>query len=173
LNPDAAESGDYLTVAADGKRVFAGRRDGIIASQDNGDSWKPVSFPADLTAMATLMLAPDGTLWAGGREGVFLSSDNGDSWKPVKRLPVVAVNGLAWDASQNRLIVTCGVGTVIYSLDPHDQSWTWWNTGWTVHSAASLHGRLVAASMYSGVVIQPPGETRARAGDAVQQDARR
>jgi len=175
VNPDGpgAGTGDYLTVTAEGKRVFAGRRDGIIASADNGDSWKTVSFPAGLTAMATLMLSPDGTLWAGGREGVFFSSDNGDSWKPVKRLPVVAVNGFAWDTSRNRLIVTCGVGTVIYSLDPRDQSWTWWNTGWTVHSAASFHGRLVAASMYSGVVIQPPGETRARAADAVQQDARR
>lgn len=173
LTPEAAGAGDYLTVAADGRRAFAGRRDGIMASEDDGATWKPVGFPAGLTALAALALAPDGTLWAGGREGVFYSPDNGGSWKPVKRLPVVAVNSLTWDSSQKRLIVTCSVGTVVYSVDPHDQSWTWWNTGWTVHSAASLNGRLAAASMYSGVVIQPAAETSAKAGDPVQQDARR
>jgi hypothetical protein len=69
------------------------------------------------------------------------------------------------------LIVTCGVGTVIYSVDPQDQSWTWWNTGWTVRSVASLNGRLAAASLYSGVVVQPAAEA-AKIVDPVQ-DARR
>ncbi len=176
-NPDAgtafAGTSDYLTVASNGKRVFAGRRDGIIASEDDGVTWKPINLPTGLTALAALALEPDGTLWAGGREGVFFSPDSGDTWKAVKRLPVVAVNSLDWDTVQNRLIVTCGVGTIIYSVDPRDQSWMWWNTGWAVHSVASLNGRLAAASMYSGVVIQPAAETSAKAADAVQQDARR
>jgi hypothetical protein len=85
---------------------------------------------------------------------------------------VVAVNSLTWDRSSNRLIVTCDVGTVIYALDPRDQSWTWWNTGWTVHLVAPLDGRLAAASMYSGVVLQPAAAATTRPEDAVQ-DARR
>ena len=177
LTPAAAAafagSGDYRALASDGKQVFAGRREGIIASEDNGATWKPIALPTGLTALAALALVPDGTLWAGGREGVFYSSDSGNSWTPVERLPVVAVNSLTWDPSQSRLIVTCGVGTVIYSLDPRNRSWTWLNTGWEVHSVASLNGRLAAASMYSGVVIQPAAQTTAKAADAIQQDARR
>jgi photosystem II stability/assembly factor-like uncharacterized protein len=176
LTPDPAkaetETRDYRTIAADGKQVFIGRRSGVIASQDNGATWQPIPLPAGLTALSSLTLTPDGTLWAGGREGVFYSQDRGRSWTVLKRLPVVAVNRLTWDASSNRLIVTCDVGTVIYSVDPHDQSWTWWNTGWMVRSVASLNGRLAAASLYSGVVVQPAAETSAKAGDAVQ-DARR
>jgi photosystem II stability/assembly factor-like uncharacterized protein len=175
LTADAAKAfpgtGDYLTMAADGKRVFIGRREGIVASDDNGATWQPLKFPAGLTTLSSLVLTPDGTLWAGGREGVSWSQDHGGTWTVLKRLPVVAVNSLTWDPSSSRLIVTCDVGTVIYSVDPHDQSWTWWNTGWTVHSVASLHGRLAAASLYSGVVVQPAAETTAKTGEAVQ-DAR-
>jgi photosystem II stability/assembly factor-like uncharacterized protein len=168
----AAPASEFLTIAGDGKRVFAGRRQGIVVSEDGGASWQPLPFPAGLTALAALALTPDGKLWAGGREGVFYSQDHGGSWTALKRLPVVAVNSFAWDSSLGRLIVTCNVGTVLYSVDPRDQSWTWWNTGWTVRSAASLNGRLAAASLYSGVVLQPEAETTAaKAGDAVQ-DAR-
>jgi len=169
---DSPGAGAYLTIAADGKSVFIGRRTGFLASEDDGVTWQTRALPEGLTALATLALTPDGTLWAGGREGVFYSQDQGASWTALKRLPVVAVNSLTWDSALNRLIVTCGVGTVVYSVDPHDRSWTWWNTGWTVHSVAALNGRLAAASMYSGVVIQPAAENRARAGDALQ-DARR
>ena len=165
------EAHDYLTLAADGKRVFIGRRAGMMASEDNGATWRPVKLPTGLTVLASLAFTPDGTLWAGGREGVFYSRDNGDSWTALERLPVVAVNGLTWDSTLNRLIVTCGVGTVIYSIDPRDQSWTWWNTGWTVHSVASLNGRLAAASLYSGVVLQPVTESSRATGGV--QDARR
>ncbi len=162
---------DYLTIAADGKRVFIGRRAGIMASEDAGATWQAMQLPAGLTALATLALTPDGALWAGGREGVFYSSDRGSSWTKLQQLPVVAVNSLTWDPTLSRLIVTCGVGTVVYSVDPHDDAWTWWNTGWTVHSVASLNGRLAAASLYSGVVMQPVAEA-AKAGDSMQ-DARR
>ena len=168
---EPAEGRDYLTIAADGKRVFIGRREGMMASDNDGATWQPLKLPAGLTVLASLALTPDGTLWAGGREGVFYSRDHGDSWTALDRLPVVAVNGLTWDMTLNRLIVTCDVGTVIYSIDPRDQSWTWWNAGWTVHSVASLNGRLAAASLYSGVVLQPVTETDKATGSV--QDARR
>jgi photosystem II stability/assembly factor-like uncharacterized protein len=166
-----SRAGDYLTIAANDNTVFIGHREGIMASSDAGATWQAAKLPAGLTALATLALTPDGTLWAGGREGVFYTQDHGISWTALKRLPVVAVNGLTWDPSGNRLIVTSAEGTLVYAVDPRDHSWSWWNTGWTVHSVASLNGRLAAASLYSGVVLQPAAETT-RAGDAVQ-DARK
>jgi len=161
-------TGDYLTIAANAEDVFIGRRDGVMVSADSGTTWQALKLPPGLTALAALALTPDGALWAGGREGVFYSQDHGSSWQPLNRLPVVAVNSLTWDPSLSRLIVTCDVGTVIYSVDPRDQSWTWWNTGWTVHSVASINGRLAAASLYSGVVVQPAPET-ARAGGGLER----
>ena len=88
---------DYLTIAAQGQNVFLGRRTGIVASHDNGATWQPLALPTGLTALASLELTPNGTLWAGGREGVFFSQDQGHTWTLLNRLPVVAVNGLNWD----------------------------------------------------------------------------
>ena len=167
-----AQNGGYRTITAHGQHIFMGRREGIVASDDVGATWHAVTFPAGLTALSSLALTPDGTLWAGGREGVFLSKDQGQTWSILKRLPVVAVNNLNWDSSLNRLMVTCDVGTVIYAVDPRDESWTWWNAGWAVHSVTSLGNRLAAASFYSGVVVQPEVEASAKTGGALQ-DARR
>lgn len=162
--------GEYLALATSGRTIVAGRREGIMISADAGATWRAVPLPSGLTALATLALAPDGSLWAGGREGVFESKDGGGSWTPLRRLPVVAVNRIAWNPALDRLIVTSREGTVIYAVDPHDGTWRWWNTGWTVRAAASVNGRLAAASLYSGVVIQPQMEA-ARSG-AYVPDAR-
>ncbi|HEX3662764.1 MAG TPA: transcriptional regulator [Acidobacteriaceae bacterium] len=162
--------GATLALAVSGRTVVAGRREGIMISHDAGATWQPIPLPAGLTALATLSLAPDGSLWAGGREGVFYSRDGGQNWNPLRRLPVVAINSIAWNPALDRLIVTSSEGTLIYAVDPHDGTWQWWNTGWTVRAAASVNGRLAAASLYSGVVLQPVMEA-ARNGSYVQ-DAR-
>ena len=166
---DAPGTGAWRTIAAQGNHIFIGRLDRIIASTDGGAAWQYVTFPPGLTALTSLALTPDGTLWAGGREGVFDSKDQGRTWTILKRLPVVAVNSLTWNPSLNRLMVTCDIGTVLYAVDPRDESWTWWNAGWTVHSVASLQGRLAAASLYSGVVLQPAEEASTRTAETAPQ----
>ncbi|MGB7137486.1 MAG: transcriptional regulator [Acidobacteriaceae bacterium] len=161
-------SGDYVALATAGKVIFAARRQGILVSGDGGATWRATRGPAGLAEIGCVAVAADGSLWAGGREGVFYSEDEGQTWKALQRLPVVAINGLAWDPALKRVIVTSGEGTLMYGIDPRDRSWKWWNTGWTVRSAASLEGRLVAATLYSGVVVQPQPEM-AVTGEAVQE----
>lgn len=163
-----SQAGNYVAVAASGKTVFAGRSHSLMASQDDGASWEPVAFPAGLTALDGLTLTPDGSLWAGGREGIFYSTDQGHSWNALRKLPLVAINELAWDPALNRVVVTSWQGTLIFAIDPKDQTWKWWNTGWTVRSVASLEGRLAAASLFSGVVAQPQPESAAVSGGGVQ-----
>lgn len=164
----SALSGSYTAVAVFGKAVFVGRSRSLAVSQDGGQSWQAVAFPGGLTDLDSLALTPDGSLWAGGREGVFYSTDQGHSWNALRRLPLVAINNVVWDAALNRILVTSWQGTLIFAVDPHDQTWKWWNTGWTVRAAASLQGRLAAASLFSGVVAQPQMESAAAGGGGVQ-----
>jgi ligand-binding sensor domain-containing protein len=161
-------SGDYVGLAAAGNTVYAARRQGVMVSTDAGAHWLATRGPAGLTEIGCLAAAEDGSVWAGGREGVFYSEDQGRSWKSLQRLPLVGIHGLAWNPVLKRVIVTSEEGTVMYGINPRDQTWQWWNTGWTVRSAASLDGRLVAATLYSGVVVQPQPE-RAEAGNEVQE----
>lgn len=165
-------SGDFVAITVEGEKVYAARRQGILVSADEGGTWKAMRSPAGLTVLRSLAVAADGSLWAGGREGLFFSEDQGASWKALRQLPLVAINSVTWDPVLRRVMVTSGEGTLMYGIDPRNRSWKWWNTGWTVRSAASLQGRLVAATLYSGVVVQPEAETASHGSGAQEQEAR-
>lgn len=159
--------GTYTAIAVSGDTIYASRRDGIMVSTDGGATWEPVIYPAGLTAVVALAAAPDGSVWAGGREGVFHTSDRGHTWGRLQMLPVAGINSLAWDGSMHRILLTSAQSTVIFAIDPADNTWKWWNAGWTVHTVTSMGGRLAAASLFSGVVAQPQPET-ASAGGTIQ-----
>jgi hypothetical protein len=170
-NPDAgffSGLGNYIAIATQGSTVYAARRDGIVMSADGGVKWEPVIFPSGLTAVDALAATPEGTLWGGGREGVFYTSDGGHTWTKLRRLPVVAINSLRWDAGMGRMMVTSSESTLIFAVDPRSRTWKWWNAGWTVHQVAWTGGRLMAASQYSGVVAQPRLETASEGGGVAQ-----
>jgi photosystem II stability/assembly factor-like uncharacterized protein len=151
--------------------VYVSRRQDIMVSVNQGANWQPVVFPSGLTSVDALAATPDGMLWAGGREGLFFSSDRGHSWGKLRQLPVLEITSLAWDPSMKRVILTSVQSTVIFAIDPADKTWKWWNAGWAVHSVASLNGRLMAASLFSGVVAAPEEETANTSSSA--QSARR
>lgn len=161
-------AGDYRTFAEAGAMVYAGRRQGIMVSSNRGATWQAASLPAGLSVLQSLTVAGDGSLWAGGVGGVFYSPDHGKSWTHLSRLPVSDVNSLTWLPALRRVVLTSAQSTVIFAIDPRDKNWKWWNPGWTVRSAASVGGRLVAASLYNGVVTQPEPETASAGGGGVQ-----
>jgi hypothetical protein len=41
------------------------------------------------------------------------------------------------------------------AIDPVKKDWKWWDIGWNVHTVRSSNGRLIAASLFDGVVLQP------------------
>jgi photosystem II stability/assembly factor-like uncharacterized protein len=164
--------GEYIAITTQGSTVYAARRNGIMMSTDGGVQWTPVVFPAGLSAVRTLAATPDGRLWAGGREGVFCTSNHGFMWTRLQKLPVVAINNLRWDAAMGRIIVTSDESTVIFAVDPQSETWKWWNVGWTVHQVAWTGRRMMAASLFSGVVAQPQPE-EASDGGGVTQNAQR
>ncbi|HEX4005537.1 MAG TPA: transcriptional regulator [Acidobacteriaceae bacterium] len=163
----SAATSPYTAIAVAGDTAFAASRQGIMTSSNQGVIWQPIVYPSGLTAVNALAVTPDGAIWAGGREGLFISSNHGATWNPLKQLPVVDISSLAWDDALHRVILTSWQSTVIFAIDPGDKTWKWWNTGWTVRSVASVGDRLVAASQFSGVVVQPPPET-SHAGGAAQ-----
>jgi len=154
----------YTAMAVEGASIFASRRDGIMVSSDQGATWEPVALPGGLTLVDALAVTPNGMLWAGGREGVFYTADRGHTWKRLRQLPVVGINSLAWDAERHRVLLTSGESTIIFAIDPGDKTWKWWNAGWPVRSVATLNGRLLAASLFSGVVAAPEPETASAGG---------
>jgi photosystem II stability/assembly factor-like uncharacterized protein len=148
---------DYLSVHAMGPVVLATRRTGIAVSQDGGKTWQPEPLPGKLTTIRTSTIAPGGSMWIGGREGVCYSTDNGASWTFMSTLPISDINGIEYEGDLKRIVITSSSSTWVMAVHETDKSWKWWDAGWHVRGVRSNGGRLLAASLYNGVVMQPQG----------------
>jgi photosystem II stability/assembly factor-like uncharacterized protein len=145
-------AGDYLAVAAHGAQLTAARKDGVVLSTDGGESWRPMSVPAMLTRIHAIAFSADGTLWLGAREGVYFTHDLGKTWMWVHRFPLTDVDALFYDAHLNRILVSSRLSDQVYSIDPKTLEWKWAQTGYKIALVRSAGGRLLAASLFDGVV---------------------
>jgi photosystem II stability/assembly factor-like uncharacterized protein len=145
-------AGDYLAVAAHGAQLTTARKDGVVLSTDGGDSWRPMGIPAMLTRIHSIVFSPDGTLWLGAREGVYFTHNLGKTWMWVHRFPLTDVDALFYDAHLNRILVSSRTSDQVYSIDPKSLEWKWAQTGYKIALVRADGRRLLAASLYDGVV---------------------
>ncbi len=156
---------EFLSVHAQGSTVLATRRTGINLSQDEGHTWNELPMPGKLTTVRTSTLAPGGSMWLGGREGVYYSTDKGANWTFLASLPFSDISGIDYDGDLRRIVITSWSSTWVMAVNEADKSWKWWDAGWHVRGVRSNGGRLLAASLYNGVVQQPAsGATAPAAG---------
>jgi photosystem II stability/assembly factor-like uncharacterized protein len=149
-----------------GKRTIAVNRDSISYSRDNGLTWHTMYRPLGLSSLTAATVTPDGTLWVGGPQGIYFTHDSGLRWFQLKRLPVNAINSLAWNPAQKSVLLSSSDSTVVYAINPKTYTWQWWNTGWLVHGIHTLGNRLVAVSYSDGVVLQPTAQTSTALAEA-------
>jgi hypothetical protein len=155
---------DFVRVTSNGDWAYAATRTFIAATQDGGKSWQSVSLPPDGDTLRFLVTSSDGQLWLGNRKGIFYSGDHAQSWNQLKSLPFADVDGLDYNAEYKRIMVTSANGTLMMAIDPVKKDWKWWDVGWNVHTVRSSGGRLVAASLFDGVVLQPKSAADIAAG---------
>jgi photosystem II stability/assembly factor-like uncharacterized protein len=145
----------YRFVDAHGNIAFAARREDLRLSTDGGEHWNPVMLPSGLTSVTALTTTPSGALWVGGRQGAYYSEDQGQTWHAVSDLPVRMIDNIDYDAGLGRVVITSRDSDLVFALNPDDKSWKWWDAGWPVRMVHSMNGRLVGASLYDGVVVEP------------------
>jgi ligand-binding sensor domain-containing protein len=151
-------AGDYLSIAAHGKLLAAARQGGVVLSQDAGQSWMPITIPAMLTRAHCIAFSADGTLWLGAREGVYFTHDQGKTWLWVHRFPLSDIDDLSYDGHLDRILVSSRSSEQIYVLNPKSLSWKWTQTGYRINRVRAAGDRLLAASLYDGVLIEPRAE---------------
>ena len=145
----------YLSISAHGSLMAAARPDAVVISQDAGQNWWPVGIPIALTRIHRVAFSPDGTLWIGGREGVYFTRDKGKSWMWVHRLPLVDIDDLYFDAQLDKVLVSSRGSDFVYGIDAKSLDWKWWQTGYRLSAVRAAGGRLLAASLEDGVLLEP------------------
>lgn len=151
----AAGQDDYISIAVHGSTMAAVRRDGLVVSTDSGLTWSPVEVPIGITEIACVAYSSDGTLWLGTREGVYFRRPHVKTWMWLERLPFRDITDLSYDAHTDKVLISSQESEFIYAINPKNLSWRWWNTGWKVALVRSDAGRLVAASLNDGVILEP------------------
>jgi photosystem II stability/assembly factor-like uncharacterized protein len=151
---------EYHAVASLGSTVVAAQRGALAWSEDGGATWQPMTMPDKLTWLQSIAVAADSSLWVGGREGVFYSQDRGQTWKQESNLPISDISGLSYDPDMKRVLVTSWNSSWLLAIDPSDRTFKFYDPGWKVRHVRSLNGRLVAASPYNGVVMEPVAATK-------------
>jgi hypothetical protein len=148
---------DYLSVAAHGEKLTAARPDGVVLSTDAGQSWMPIGIPAMLARIHCVAFSADGTLWLGAREGVYFSHDLGKTWLWVHRLPLNDVDDLTYDDHLEKILVSSRSSDQVFAINPKTLEWKFAQTGYRINLVRAAGGRLLAASMFDGVVVEQPG----------------
>jgi photosystem II stability/assembly factor-like uncharacterized protein len=148
---------EYLSVAAHGDKLVAARGDGVVLSTDAGETWMPISIPAMLTRIRCAAFSADGTLWLGAREGVYFSRNLGKTWLWVHRLPLNDVDDLTYDPHLGKILVSSQSSDQVFAIDPKSLDWKFAETGYRISLVRSEAGRLLGASLFDGVVMEPQG----------------
>lgn len=157
---------NYTYVFGNGAHVTAASLRHLMVSEDSGTNWKDMALPEHLGSIEAITVTPAGSLWLGGREGVFYSNTSGQNWQHLESLPLRNINALSYNHELNRVVITSSSATMVFAVDESGKNWKWWNTGWKVNAIRSVGGRLAAASLYNGVVMQPQHEETAAASQA-------
>jgi photosystem II stability/assembly factor-like uncharacterized protein len=148
-------SGEYLSVTVHGAMMAAARSDGVVLSRDAGTTWMPMQIPTMLTRIHRVAFSADGTLWLGAREGVYFTHDLGKTWLWIERMPFRDVDDLYYDTRMGKVLVSSRTSDQVYAIDPKTLKWKWAQTGYAIELIRAAGERMVAASMYDGVLLEP------------------
>ncbi len=146
---------DFISVSAHGEIMAAAWPNGIVLTQDVGQTWWPMGMPKMLTRIHCIAFSPDGTLWVGAREGVYFTRNLGKSWLWFERLPFRDVDDVYYDPASHRVLVSSRESDQVFAIDPKTMTWKWWQTGYDVALIRPAGNGLVAASMGDGVLVEP------------------
>jgi len=131
--------GSIACVTSDGTNIFAGTREGVFLSINNGSSWTAVNNGLTNPNVSSLAISGTnifaGTYDTGGGSDVFLSTNNGTSWTAVNNgLTNTSIVALTISGTN----IFAGTGEGVFLSSNNGSSWTAVNNGLTSTSVYSL-----------------------------------
>jgi photosystem II stability/assembly factor-like uncharacterized protein len=159
---------DFVAVEGHENMMAAATRTNVLVSTDEGATWKQGSLASYVTSIRTVTIAPDGQIMVASREGAFRSSDSGATWEHmVNGLPDKNISSISYDPSNKRLLATSMATGVVFESRDSGRNWRRGpDSGYPLRHVSVVHGRLVGATPFDGVIVQPENEAQSASADA-------
>ncbi|MBS1850246.1 MAG: transcriptional regulator [Acidobacteria bacterium] len=159
---------DFVSVQSSGDHWVVATRSNVLVSSNVGTTWQQSGLASYVTSIREVTLTPENHILVASREGAFRSSDAGASWEHlVNGIPDKNISSISYDESQKRLLATSPTTGVVFESRDNGRSWRRGpDTGYPLRRVSAVGGRLLAATPFDGVVIQPENDTQSAAVEA-------
>jgi photosystem II stability/assembly factor-like uncharacterized protein len=159
---------DFVSVRAEGSTVVAATRSSVLVSNDTGATWKLAGLPSYVVSIRSAAIASGSQIMIASREGAFRSGDGGATWEhSVNGLPGKDITSVSFDSSHKRLLATSDATGVIFESRDGGRSWQRGpDSGFPLRRVSVIGGRLVGATPFDGVILQPENESISAAAEA-------
>jgi photosystem II stability/assembly factor-like uncharacterized protein len=152
---------DFVSVRAHDSMVLAATRSSVLVSDDNGATWKKGGLPTYVVSIRSAAIASDTQFMVASREGAFRSADGGTTWEQsANGLPSKDITSVSYDSTHKRLLATSDATGVVFESRDGGRSWQRGpDSGFPLRRVSVIGGRLVGATPFDGVVLQPENES--------------
>jgi len=156
---------NFISVRANGDVVAAASHSTVALSSDGGSTWTISQIPSYVTRVSEAAIGPDSSIWLATQQGALHSTDIGKTWQHVMNgLPPKYVSDITYDETGKRLLAGSVASGEIFESTDMGQSWhTTGFAGYPVVDVAVIHGRVLAATPFDGIVEQPSREAHSPA----------
>ncbi|HET9838570.1 MAG TPA: YCF48-related protein [Candidatus Angelobacter sp.] len=142
-------------ISVSGKMVAVAGRNTIAVSVNGGEIWLPCRpFEPDFL-INSVSVSSTGDIWLAARSGLYRSTDAGESWKRITTLRVADVLAVQFDDENRRIVALSGGSTSVFGSSDNGRTWSAISTGWSLRKLGLAQGRLLGATAFDGIVIQP------------------
>jgi len=152
---------DFVSVQASGTLIAAATRSQVFTSTDNGTTWKAAPLPSYIV-VKTVTMAPSTNIVVATHQGAYHSGDSGATWEHVVNgLPDKNISSVSYDTTHKRLLATSSATGVVFESQDGGKSWHRGpDSGYPLRGITVVRGRLLAATPFDGVIVQPENEAQ-------------
>ena len=156
---------DFLSVRSKGNTVVAAAPINVYVSNDGGATFTQHSLKQYVTNIRGVTVTPEAHIFVASREGAFESTDDGATWTHVLTgLPDKDITSIVYDGNGKRLLATSMQTGVIFESTDSGRSWRRGpDSGYPLRRVSVVHGRLIGATPFDGVIVQPENEPQSAA----------